>query len=105
MNYAQVESPSEDRNVIPKLPPGPVPYIPLYFRGAHAHAAALYQLLTLYQWKEHDSTAWDHPLGEHEVLGRGVKVSQIANPTLIRMVPCSRHLLYSNSLFANKTRL
>lgn len=105
LNYAQVESPSEDRNVIPKLPPGPVPCTPVYFRGAHAHAAALYQLLTLCQWKEHDSTAWDHPLGEHEVLGRGVKVSQIANPTLIRMVPCSRHLLYSNSLFANETRL
>ena len=59
----------------------------LCFRGAQAHAAALYQLLTLCQWKEHGSIAEDHPLGEHEVLGRGVKVSQIANPTLVRMVP------------------
>ena len=105
LNHAQVESPSEDREVIPNLPPGPVPYAPVYFRRAQAHAAALYQLLTLCQWKEHGSAAGDHPLGEHEVLGRGVKVSQIVNPTLIRMVPCNRHLLYSNSLFANKARL
>ena len=34
LNHAQVESPSEDREVIPNLPPGPVSYAPVFQRGS-----------------------------------------------------------------------